>query len=95
MLLFQTYANDVNVNVSIGEFIQNENVSSDFAIGEVKRILLSAIIPENKAYKLDFAVVIPQSYIGKLDILDAAIYSVGVNLPCIDTEKTIPQFLST
>ena len=70
--------------LSVGEIAGNDT-DANIAVGETKRILCSLVIPDESIYDLKVSVTIPAADVGKLEIGDAAIFSAGENLPCIDT----------
>ncbi|XP_060593720.1 uncharacterized protein LOC132748179 [Ruditapes philippinarum] len=86
-----TVTDAVEVAASVGEITGNLDNTTDIAIGEVKRVLITAVIPEGSSYDLGFSFSITSAFTNKLEICDAAIVSVGDNLPCVDvlTEATI------
>lgn len=51
--------------------------------GESKKILVSIVIPEGSLYRVRVKINIPSATVGKLEICEAVILSVGDNLPCI------------
>jgi hypothetical protein len=87
----QTVTDAVEVAASVGEITGNLDNTTDIAIGEVKRVLITAVIPEGSSYDLGFSFSITSAFTNKLEICDAAIVSVGDNIPCVDvlTEATI------
>ena len=74
----------VERTASIGEMIGNLDNTTDMAIGEVKRVLITAVVPEGSTYDLGFSFTITSAFVNQLEICDAAIVSVGDNLPCVD-----------
>lgn len=71
------------MTMSFGEIAGNDS-SDEVAPGEVRKFVAVAEIPEDSQYELEFAFIVPSNSTGKLEICDAAIESVGDNLPCID-----------
>lgn len=80
----QSIPDPVNVTFTIGEITGDLDNSTEMAIGEAKRVLITAVIPEGTNYDLEFAFIVPNEDVGKIEICDAAIVSVGDNLPCVD-----------
>ena len=73
----------VTGTLTVGEIAGNDT-DLNIAVGETKRILFSLVIPDESIYDLTAAVTIPAAHVGKLELGDAAIYSAGKNLRCID-----------
>ncbi|XP_053377525.1 uncharacterized protein LOC123529018 [Mercenaria mercenaria] len=79
-----TVTDPVNVTVIVGEITGSSDNTTSVTLGEAKRVLIFAVIPEGSSYDLEFSFIIPSADVGKVEICDAAIVSVGDNLPCID-----------
>ncbi|KAL4226394.1 hypothetical protein ACF0H5_014377 [Mactra antiquata] len=78
----ETITDPVNLTTTIGEITGGDNTST-ITFGEAKRILVSAVIPENTLYRVRVRVIIPSEHVGKLELCDAAVVAVGDNLPCV------------
>ncbi|WAR25111.1 hypothetical protein MAR_010815 [Mya arenaria] len=75
----------VSASMSMGEIAGGDN-STDVTFGEVRKVMMDIVIPENSEYDIEVSFGIPSGDVGKLEICDAAIVSAGANVPCVDKD---------